>query len=44
MLSICYNSCVKSWWIKKDPQLITKIKPLNKYNQEGLNLPSEKGD
>ena len=30
--------------IKKDLQLITKIKPLSKYNQEGLNLPWEKGD
>ena len=31
--------------IKKDRQRITKIKPfINKYNQEGINLPSEKDD
>ena len=31
--------------IEKDPQRITKIKPfINKYNWEGINYPSEKGD
>ena len=31
--------------IKKDPQRITKIKPfINKYNWEGINIPSEKDD
>ena len=30
---------------KKDPQRITKIKLfINKYNWEGINFPSEKGD
>ena len=29
--------------IKKDPQIITKIKPfINKYNWQGINFPSEK--
>ena len=29
--------------MKKDPQIITKIKPfVNKYNWEGINFPSEK--
>ena len=31
--------------IKKDPQRITKIKRfINKYNWEGINIPSEKDD
>ena len=31
--------------IKKDPQIITKIKPyINKYNCEVINYPSEKDD
>ena len=31
--------------IKKDPQIITKIKSfINKYNWKGINFPSEKDD
>ena len=31
--------------IKKDPQISTKNKPfINKYDQEGINFPSEKDD
>ena len=31
--------------IKKDPQRITKIKPLiSEYNSKGINFPSEKDD
>ena len=31
--------------IKRDPQRITKIKRfINKYNSEGINIPSEKDD
>ena len=30
---------------KKDPQRITKVKPfIDKYNQEGINYPSGKGN
>ena len=46
MFSISCNSCVISIRNKKnkDPQRITKIKPLiNKYNWEGIDFPSEKG-
>ena len=43
MLSMCYNSHVKSWRNKKDLQGITKIKLfINKYNWKGINIPSEK--
>ena len=42
MLSIHCKSCIKSWRNKKDPQRITKIKPLQKYNWEGINYPWEK--
>ena len=43
MLSIRCNSRVKLRKNKKDPQRITKIKPfINKYNREGINLPSGK--
>ena len=46
MLSICCNSRVKSWRNKKkDWQRIAKIKSfINKYNLEGINVPSEKDD
>ena len=45
MLSTPWNSRVKSWRNKKDPQRITKVKPfINKYNWEGINIPSEKDD
>ena len=45
MLSTPRNSRVKSWRNKKDPQRITKVKPfINKYNWEGINIPSEKDD
>ena len=46
MLSTFCNSCIKSWKSrKKHSGKITKIKPfINKYNWEGINFPSEKGD
>ena len=44
MFSICYNSRVESRRYKKFPQRKPKIKPFtNKYKQEGLNFPSERG-
>ena len=44
MLSIRCNSFVKYEEIKKDPQGITKIKPLNKYKCKELKFPSERDD
>ena len=46
MFFIRCNSRVKSWRNqKKNPQRVTKIKPFtNKYNWEGINLPSEEDD
>ena len=46
MFFIRWNSRVKSWRNqKKNPQRVTKIKPfINKYNWEGINLPSEEDD
>ena len=46
MFFIRCNSRVKSWRKKKkNPQRVTKIKPfINKYNWEGINLPSEEDD
>ena len=45
MLSICCNSCVKSWKIGKHADIITKIKPfINKYKWWGISFPSEKDD
>ena len=45
MLSICFNSSIKSWHIGKHGERITKIKLfVNKYKWEGINFPSEKGN
>ena len=45
MLSIHYNSRIKSWKIKEHPERIIKIKPfISKYNWEGINYPSGKDD
>ena len=45
MLSIRYNSPIKSWRNRKNPERTTKIKPcIDKYNWEGINYPSEKDD
>ena len=45
MDSIRCNSHVKSWRNKKNPQRIIKHKPFrNKYNWEGIDFPSGKGD
>ena len=45
MLSIHRNSCIKSKRSRKNPERKTKIKPfINKYNWEGINYTSEKGD
>ena len=45
MLSIHCNSCIKSKRSRKNPERKTKIKPfINKYNWEGINYTSEKGD
>ena len=45
MLSIHYNSHIKLWKNKKNPQRIAKIKPfIIKYNWEEINFPSEKDD
>ena len=45
MLSICCNSCVKSWRNKKDPQEITKTKPfINSYNWKKIKFRLEIDD
>ena len=45
MLSILCNSSLNHKEIKKDPQMITKIKPfIDKYNWDGIDYPSEKDD
>ena len=45
MFSICCNSHIHHEEIKKDPQTITRIKfSINKYNWEGINVPSEKNN
>ena len=43
MLSIDFNSHIKSWRNQRDLERITKIKPfINIYNWERINCPSEK--
>ena len=45
MFSICLNSHINHEEIKKDPQIITRINFfINKYNWEGINVPSENSD
>ena len=45
MLSIHYNSRVKSWRNKKRSAKNNKIKPfIDKYNWEGINFLAEKDD
>ena len=45
MFSIRFNSLIKSWRNKRNPQIITEIKPfIDKNNWEGINYPSEKDD
>ena len=43
MFSIHCNNCVRAWKVKKDMQRKIKIKSfINKHNQKGINIPSEK--
>ena len=45
MLSIDFNSHIKSWRNQRDLERITKIKPfINIYNWERINCPSEKNN